>query len=89
MLPVDLRLGKVTIRHGNKYGAAHAAQMMILGTIFQCLEPTLTIAAMLSSKPLFINPMDKRDEATQFVSPSVPGLRLTIGQGKSSFRYRQ
>ncbi|EPT05932.1 hypothetical protein FOMPIDRAFT_1026812 [Fomitopsis schrenkii] len=49
MLPVDLRLGK----------------MMILGTIFQCLEPTLTIAAMLSSKPLFINPMDKRDEATQ------------------------
>ncbi|KAH9934840.1 P-loop containing nucleoside triphosphate hydrolase protein [Fomitopsis serialis] len=49
MLPVDLRLGK----------------MMILGTIFQCLGPTLTIAAMLSSKPLFVSPMERRDEATQ------------------------
>ncbi|KAH9842863.1 P-loop containing nucleoside triphosphate hydrolase protein [Rhodofomes roseus] len=49
MLPVDLRLGK----------------MMILGTIFQCLGSILTIAAMLSSKPLFVSPMEKRDEATQ------------------------
>ncbi|KZT69049.1 P-loop containing nucleoside triphosphate hydrolase protein [Daedalea quercina L-15889] len=49
MLPVDLRLGK----------------LMILGTIFQCLDPTLTIAAMLSSKPLFVSPVDKRDEANQ------------------------
>lgn len=43
--------------------------MMILGTIFQCLEPILTITAMLSSKPLFVSPMDRRDEATQSVSP--------------------
>ncbi|KAJ7109956.1 P-loop containing nucleoside triphosphate hydrolase protein [Mycena epipterygia] len=48
-LPVDLRLAK----------------MMILGTIFQCLGPVLTIAAALSSKPLFLSPMDKRDEASQ------------------------
>ncbi|KAF9469778.1 P-loop containing nucleoside triphosphate hydrolase protein [Collybia nuda] len=47
MLPVDLRLAK----------------MLILGTIFQCLDPALTIAASLSSKPLFLNPLDKRDEA--------------------------
>jgi len=39
-------------------------QMMILGAIFRCLEPTLTVAACLSSKPLFLNPMGKRDEAT-------------------------
>ena len=38
--------------------------MMILGAMFRCLEPTLTAAACLSSKPLFLNPMDKRDEAT-------------------------
>ena len=38
--------------------------MMILGAIFRCLEPTLTAAACLSSKPLFLNPMEKRDEAT-------------------------
>ncbi|KAF5385346.1 hypothetical protein D9615_001206 [Tricholomella constricta] len=48
-LPVDLRLAK----------------MLILATVFQCLDPILTIAAALSSKPLFLSPMDKRDEATQ------------------------
>ncbi|EPQ60243.1 P-loop containing nucleoside triphosphate hydrolase protein [Gloeophyllum trabeum ATCC 11539] len=49
MLPVDLRLAK----------------MLILGTIFQCLGPVLDVAACLSCKPLFLNPMDKREEATQ------------------------
>lgn len=49
ILPVDLRLGK----------------MLILGTIFQCLGPMLTVAACLSSKPIFMSPMDKRDEATR------------------------
>ncbi|KAI0640102.1 P-loop containing nucleoside triphosphate hydrolase protein [Trametes polyzona] len=49
MLPMDLRLGK----------------MLILGTIFRCLGPVLTIAACLSSKPLFVSPMDKREETNQ------------------------
>ncbi|PIL31325.1 hypothetical protein GSI_06023 [Ganoderma sinense ZZ0214-1] len=49
MLPMDLRLGK----------------MLILGTIFRCLGPVLTVAACLSSKPLFLSPMDKREEANQ------------------------
>ncbi|PCH34268.1 nucleoside triphosphate hydrolase protein [Wolfiporia cocos MD-104 SS10] len=49
MLPVDLRLGK----------------MLVLGTIFKCLGPVLTIAACLSSKPIFLSPMDKRDEANR------------------------
>ncbi|KAG1757846.1 P-loop containing nucleoside triphosphate hydrolase protein [Suillus lakei] len=48
MLPVDLRLGK----------------MLVLGTIFQCLDPILTVVACLSSKPLFLSPMNNRDEAT-------------------------
>lgn len=59
MLPVDLRLGK----------------MLVLGTIFQVIDPILTVVACLSSKPLFINPMDKRDEATQ--------ARLRFGEDKS------
>ncbi|WWD16188.1 hypothetical protein CI109_100613 [Kwoniella shandongensis] len=46
-IPVDLRLAK----------------MLVLGTIFKCLDPILTIAALLSSKPLFTSPMDKRDES--------------------------
>ncbi|KAG6845370.1 hypothetical protein H0H87_010479 [Tephrocybe sp. NHM501043] len=40
-------------------------QMLILGTVFQCLDPVLTVTAALSSKPLFLSPTDKRDEAAQ------------------------
>ncbi|WWD09835.1 hypothetical protein V865_007963 [Kwoniella europaea PYCC6329] len=47
MIPVDLCLAK----------------MLVLGTIFKCLDPILTIAALLSSKPLFTSPMEKRDES--------------------------
>lgn len=47
MIPVDLRLAK----------------MLVLGTIFKCLDPILTIAALLSAKPLFTSPIDKRDES--------------------------
>ncbi|KIJ66186.1 hypothetical protein HYDPIDRAFT_174355 [Hydnomerulius pinastri MD-312] len=49
MLPVDLRLGK----------------MLVLGSVFRCLDPILTVVASLSSKPLFLNPMDRREEANQ------------------------
>ncbi|KAL0581083.1 putative ATP-dependent RNA helicase ucp12 [Marasmius crinis-equi] len=49
LLPIDLRLAK----------------MLILGAIFRCLGPILTIAACLSSKPLFVSPVDKREEAAQ------------------------
>jgi ATP-dependent RNA helicase DHX57 len=45
---------------------ANASQMLILATVFQCLDPILTIAACLSSKPVFLSPMDKRDEATEY-----------------------
>ncbi|BEJ12269.1 hypothetical protein CspHIS471_0207290 [Cutaneotrichosporon sp. HIS471] len=47
MIPVDLRLSK----------------MLVLGTVFKVLDPVLTIAALLSSKPLFTSPLDRRDEA--------------------------
>lgn len=49
MLPLDIRLAKI----------------LIFGTIFQCLNPILTIAACLSSKSIFVAPMDKREEAKQ------------------------
>jgi len=39
--------------------------MLVLGTIFQCLEPILTVAACLSSKPLFVSPLEKREEASR------------------------
>lgn len=59
MLPTDLRLGK----------------MLVLGTIFQCLDPILTVVACLSSKPLFLSPINNRDEATR--------AKLRFGEDKS------
>ncbi|KAF9486472.1 P-loop containing nucleoside triphosphate hydrolase protein [Pholiota conissans] len=47
MLPVDVRLAK----------------MLVLGIVFQCLGPITTVAALLSSKPIFNNPLEKREEA--------------------------
>ncbi|KAF8492710.1 P-loop containing nucleoside triphosphate hydrolase protein [Gautieria morchelliformis] len=49
LLPVDLRLGK----------------MLVLAAIFGCLDPVLTIAACLSCKPLFLSPVERREEATR------------------------
>jgi len=46
-MPLDLQLAKI----------------LILGAIFSCVQPVLTIAACLSSKPLFLNPLEKRKEA--------------------------
>ncbi|KAF5352726.1 hypothetical protein D9756_005876 [Leucocoprinus leucothites] len=48
MLPLDVRLAK----------------MLILGTIFHCLDPVLSIVALMSSKPLFISPEGMRERAS-------------------------
>lgn len=47
MLPVDPKLGK----------------MLIMGTIFRCFDPILTIVAGLSVKDPFLLPQDKKDLA--------------------------
>jgi HrpA-like RNA helicase len=67
LLPLDLRLGKVSQLRpaGWQDLIPVASQMLILATVFQCVDPVLTIAACLSSKPVFLNPMDKRDEASE------------------------
>ncbi|KAK2896458.1 hypothetical protein Q8A67_010946 [Cirrhinus molitorella] len=48
-LPVDVRIGK----------------LMLLGAIFRCLDPALTIAASLAFKSPFVSPWDKREEANE------------------------
>ena len=48
-------------------GLTSTFQMLILGTIFQCIDPVLTVAANLSSKSLFVSPMDKREEANRYL----------------------
>lgn len=47
-LPLDLRLGK----------------LLILGCLFNCLSPLLTVAAIMSCKPLFSISFERRDELT-------------------------
>ncbi|TRY60779.1 hypothetical protein DNTS_032212 [Danionella cerebrum] len=48
-LPVDVRIGK----------------LMLLGAIFRCLDPALTIAASLAFRSPFVSPWDKREEANE------------------------
>lgn len=45
MLPMEPKLGK----------------MLILGAIFNCLDPVLTVVAGLSVRDPFLTPMDKKD----------------------------
>lgn len=45
MLPVEPKLGK----------------MLILGAIFNCLDPILTVVAGLSVRDPFLMPFDKKD----------------------------
>ncbi|KAI1801042.1 P-loop containing nucleoside triphosphate hydrolase protein [Daldinia bambusicola] len=47
MIPADLRCGK----------------LMIYGAIFGCLDESVSIASILSTKSPFISPQEKRDEA--------------------------
>lgn len=47
MIPADLR----------------CAKLMIYGSIFGCIEPCLTIAAILTLKSPFVSPREKREEA--------------------------
>ncbi|KAK5630812.1 hypothetical protein RRF57_006527 [Xylaria bambusicola] len=49
MIPADLRCGK----------------LMVYGAIFGCLDDSITIAAILSSKSPFNSPSDKRDAAKE------------------------
>jgi ATP-dependent RNA helicase DHX36 len=45
MLPVDPKLGK----------------MLIMGSVFRCIDPILTVVAGLSVRDPFLLPQDKKD----------------------------
>lgn len=59
MIPADLRCGK----------------LMVYGAIFGCLEETVLIAAILSTKSPFLSPPDKRDAAKE------ARMRFNMGDG--------
>lgn len=48
MLPVEPKLGK----------------MLILGAMFHCLDPIVTVVAGLSVRDPFLMPLDKKDVST-------------------------
>ena len=50
MLPVEPKLGK----------------MLILGAIFNCLDPVMTVVAGLSVRDPFLMPFDKKDVSIPF-----------------------
>lgn len=49
VLPVEPKLGK----------------MLILGAIFKCLDPVMTVVAGLSGRDPFMTPFDKKDVSYQ------------------------
>lgn len=52
MLPVDPKLGK----------------MLVMGAIFRCFDPVLTVVAGLSVRDPFLLPQDKKDVSSYFNS---------------------
>lgn len=61
-LPLDLRLGK----------------LLILGCLFQCLGPLLTVAALMSCKPLFAIPFERREELSAVRKKKASGLKSDL-----------
>ncbi|KND00002.1 uncharacterized protein SPPG_04349 [Spizellomyces punctatus DAOM BR117] len=63
-LPVDVRIGK----------------LLILGSIFHCVDPVLTIAAAMSMKSPFVAPFEKREMADRKKAEFASGMsdQLTI-----------
>lgn len=59
-LPLDLRLGK----------------LLILGCTFRCLGPLLTLAALMSCKPLYSVPFERREELSALRARKSESLNL-------------
>ncbi|UZJ55185.1 hypothetical protein CBS101457_004505 [Exobasidium rhododendri] len=57
LLPLDVRLAK----------------LLVLGCVFHCLDSMLTIASIMSCKPLFSGPYEKREEL------STARLKFSVG----------
>lgn len=74
MIPVDVRLAKMLVlaavfRCLDPGQSSHISHGLVLG--IADTFAVLTIAALLSSKPLFTSPMDKRDQSKRWGLLSV------------------
>ncbi len=73
-LPLDLRLAK----------------LLIMGTIFGCLGAVLTVASIMSCKPLFAAPFEKREEVSKArASFAAAGCRSDLLADAAAFEQWQ
>ncbi|XP_024541591.1 DExH-box ATP-dependent RNA helicase DExH3 [Selaginella moellendorffii] len=72
ILPVEPQIGK----------------MLIMGCIFQCLDPMLTIAAALSSRDPFILPVDKREVCAGLILVQSTLLRKLSCQDSNQAKFK-
>ncbi|PWZ01162.1 P-loop containing nucleoside triphosphate hydrolase protein [Testicularia cyperi] len=68
-LPLDLRLAK----------------LLIMATIFGCLGPMLTVASIMSCKPLFTAPFEKREEVSKARASFSNGCRSDLLTDAAAF----
>jgi len=58
-------------------------KMLLMGSIFQCLSPALTIAASLAYRNPFVLPINRKKEADEAKrSFSADSCRLVIDMGR-------
>lgn len=62
-LPVDPKLGK----------------MLIMGAIFRCFDPVLTIVSGLSVRDPFLLPQEKKDVSTKFNMLPLRASKYVLG----------
>lgn len=57
-------------------------KMIILGVVFQCLDPMVILGASMNERSIFVSPPDKKREArqaqSQFVDPDAPTDHLAF-----------
>lgn len=60
----------------------HAGKMLLFAAMMRCVRPMLTVAAALTARSPFLNPIDKREEATaarRRFAGDLQSDHLTIG----------
>ncbi|KAJ1596550.1 hypothetical protein NDA11_007513 [Ustilago hordei] len=63
------------------------AKLLIMGSIFGCLGPMLTVASIMSCKPLFSAPFEKREELSKArASFAVAGCRSDLLADAAAFQ---
>jgi HrpA-like RNA helicase len=61
----------------------HAGKLLLFGAMLRCVRPVLTLAAALSARSPFLNPIDQRDAASaarRRFAADLQSDHLTLGK---------